>query len=172
MLTTAHFRPGAILTHIGALPGSSYQSYEDATLAELIEHPFGVAIFLSILLTGFLPPLKFLQRRLGERLRPRLSRCKTPLLVQASLFLPFLVLLVLSAAAEDFILDGTTPRLVGLLAAETVVCSALWMVQRAVTQALQPDQPSEDGSAHLDGGSLDEDDDFDNPDDFDDPEPD
>ena len=45
---------------------------------------------------------------------------------------------------EYFFLDGSTARFVGLLAVETVVCSALWVLLRAMLQVFYPPEEPED----------------------------
>ena len=106
-------------------PGMESYSSGEAELAQLLSHPAAIAMVLSTLPVAFFPPLKLLRDRLSQRFRPRLSRYKTPLLVQFLIFFSQLAFLVLFSAVEYFFLDGSTARFVGLLAVETVVCSAL-----------------------------------------------
>lgn len=117
-------------------PGAESSSY--TVLTNLLSHPAAIAMVLSPLLVAFFPPLKFLRDRLSKRLRPKFSRYKTPLLVQFLIFFFLLAFLVLFLAVEYVFLDGSTARFVGLLAVETVVCSALWVLLRAMLQVFYP----------------------------------
>lgn len=119
-------------------PGMESSSSNAAELARLLSHPAAIAMVLSPLLVAFFPPLKLLQNRLSQRLQPKLSRYKTPLLVQFLIFFSQLAFLVLFSAVESFFLDGSTARFVGLLAVETVVCSAIWVLLRAMLQVFYP----------------------------------
>lgn len=119
-------------------PGMESSSSGGAVLAQLLSHPAAIAMVLSPLLVAFFPPLKLLRNRLSQRLRPKLSRYKTPLLVQFLIFFSQLAFLVLFSAVEYFFLDGSNARFVGLLAVETVVCSALWVLLRAMLQVFYP----------------------------------
>ena len=116
-------------------PGMESSSSNAAELARLLSHPAAIAMVLSTLPVAFFPPLKLLRNRLSQRLRPKLSRYKTPLLVQFLIFF--------SSAVEYFFLDGSTARFVGLLAVETVVCSALWVLLRAMLQVFYPPEEAD-----------------------------
>ena len=125
-------------------PGMESYSSGEAELAQLLSHPAAIAMVLSPLPVAFFPPLKLLRDRLSQRFRPKLSRCKTPLLVQFLIFFSQLAFLVLFSAVEYFFLDGSTARFVGLLAVETVVCSAIWVLLRAMLQVFYPPEEPED----------------------------
>lgn len=124
-------------------PGMESYSSGEAELAQLLSHPAAIAMVLSTLPVAFFPPLKLLRDRLSQRFRPRLSRYKTPLLVQFLIFFSQLAFLVLFSAVEYFFLDGSTARFVGLLAVETVVCSAIWVLLRAMLQVFYPPEEPE-----------------------------
>lgn len=124
-------------------PGMESYSSGEAELAQLLSHPAAIAMVLSTLPVAFFPPLKLLRDRLSQRFRPRLSRCKTPLLVQFLIFFSQLAFLVLFSAVEYFFLDGSTARFVGLLAVEIVVCSAIWVLLRAMLQVFYPPEEPE-----------------------------
>lgn len=126
------------------VPGMESSSSGEVQLARLLAHPLSVAIPLSILIAGFLPPCKMLRDRLAARLRPRLSRCRTPLLWQSLLWVPAIFLLVLSTAAESVFLDGTTARFVILAIIETTVCVGYQILLTAVIQALKRDSGDSD----------------------------
>jgi len=136
-------------------PGTE-TSDSSAVLANLLAHPTAIAMLLAPLLVAFFPPLKFLRDRLSERLRPRLSRYKTPLLVQILIFLFLLVFLVLFSAVEYVFLDGSTARFVGLLAVETVVCSAIWVLLRAMLQVFYPAEKADSAEAPEDSEDWDD----------------
>lgn len=118
--------------------GPGAESYSTSVLTNLLSHPVAIAMVLSTLPLVFFPPLKLLWDRLSERLRPKLSRYKTPLLVQFLIFFSLLAFLVLFTVVEHFFLDGSTARFVGLLAVETVVCTAIWVPLRAMLQVFYP----------------------------------
>ena len=124
-------------------PGMESYSSGEAELAQLLSHPAAIAMVLSTLPVAFFPPLKLLRDRLSQRFRPRLSRYKTPLLVQFLIFFSQLAFLVLFSAVEYFFLDGSTARFVGLLAVEIVVCSAIWVLLRAMLQVFYPPEEPE-----------------------------
>lgn len=110
-------------------------------------HPFGIAMLLAILLAGLLPPCKKLYARLAEKLRQPLGRSGSPLLWKSLLWIPILIVIVLAAAVEDLFLDGSTTRYAILLAIDTMVYSAVIIIQRAVWSALTPpDETSGDPS--------------------------
>ena len=110
-------------------------------------HPFGIAMLLAILLAGLLPPCKKLSARLAEKLRQPLGRSGSPLLWKSLLWIPILIVIVLAAAVEDLFLDGSTTRYAILLAIDTMVYSAVIIIQRAVWGALTPpDETSGDPS--------------------------
>lgn len=124
-------------------PGMESYSSGEAELAQLLSHPAAIAMVLSTLPVAFFPPLKLLRDRLSQRFRPRLSRYKTPLLVQFLIFFSQLAFLVLFSAVEYFFLDGSTARFVGLLAVEIMVCSAIWVLLRAMLQVFYPPEEPE-----------------------------
>ena len=124
-------------------PGMESYSSGEAELAQLLSHPAAIAMVLSTLPVAFFPPLKLLRDQLSQRFRPRLSRYKTPLLVQFLIFFSQLAFLVLFSAVEYFFLDGSTARFVGLLAVEIVVCSAIWVLLRAMLQVFYPPEEPE-----------------------------
>ena len=124
-------------------PGMESYSSGEAELAQLLSHPAAIAMVLSTLPVAFFPPLKLLRDRLSQRFRPRLSRYNTPLLVQFLIFFSQLAFLVLFSAVEYFFLDGSTARFVGLLAVEIVVCSAIWVLLRAMLQVFYPPEEPE-----------------------------
>ena len=124
-------------------PGMESYSSGEAELAQLLSHPAAIAMVLSTLPVAFFPPLKLLRDRLSQRFRPRLSRYKTPLLVQFLIFFSQLAFLVLFSAVEYFFLDGSTARFVGLLAVEIMVCSAIWVLPRAMPQVFYPPEEPE-----------------------------
>ena len=124
-------------------PGMESYSSGEAELAQLLSHPAAIAMVLSTLPVAFFPPLKLLRDRLSQRFRPRLSRYKTPLLVQFLIFFSQLAFLVLFSAVEYFFQDGSTARFVGLLAVEIVVCSAIWVLLRARLQVFYPPEEPE-----------------------------
>ncbi|MCI7473839.1 MAG: hypothetical protein MSB10_09205 [Clostridiales bacterium] len=124
-------------------PGMESSSSGEAELARLLSHPAAIAMVLSPLLVAFFPPLKLLRDRLSQRFRPKLSRYKTPLLVQFLIFFSQLAFLILFSVVESFFLDGSTARFAGLLAVETVVCSALWVLLRAMLQVFYPTEETD-----------------------------
>lgn len=140
-------------------PGMESYSSGEAELAQLLSHPAAIAIVLSTLPVAFFPPLKLLRDRLSQRLRPKLSRYKTPLLVQFLIFFSQLAFLVLFSAVEYFFLDGSTARFVGLLAVETVVCSALWVLLRAMLQVFYPPEEADPAEEQEDSEDWDDSDD-------------
>ena len=138
-------------------PGMESSSSGEAELAQLLSHPAARAIVLSTFPVAFFPPLKFLRDRLSQRLRPKLSRYKTPLLVQFLIFFSQLAFLVLFSAVEYFFLDGSTARFVGLLAVETVVCSALcWVLLRAMLQVFYPPEEADPAEEQEDSEDWDD----------------
>ncbi len=120
--------------------GPGAESYSTSVLTNLLSHPVAIAMVLSTIPLVFFPPLKLLRDRLSQWLRPKLSRYKTPLLVQFLIFFSLLAFLVLFTVVEHFFLDGSTARFVGLLAMETVVCTAIWVPLRAMLQVFNPAQ--------------------------------
>ena len=63
--------------------------------------------------------------------------------MQFLIFFSQLAFLVLFSAVEYFFLDGSTARFWGLLAVETVVCSALWVLLRAMLQVFYPPEEAD-----------------------------
>ena len=124
-------------------PGMESYSSGEAELAQLLSHPAAIAMVLSTLPVAFFPPLTLLRHRLSPRFRPTLARYKPPLLVQFLIFFSQLAFLVLFSAVEYFFLDGSTARFVGLLAVEIVVCSAIWVLLRAMLQVFYPPEEPE-----------------------------
>lgn len=90
-------------------PGMESYSSGEAELAQLLSHPAAIAMVLSTLPVAFFPPLKLLRDRLSQRFRPRLSRYKTPLLVQFLIFFSQLAFLVLFSAVEYFSWTAAPP---------------------------------------------------------------
>lgn len=125
----------------------SYLHYSpDDEMNAILNHPFGIAIFLGIF-AGRLPPCKKLSARLAEKLRQPLSRSGHPLLWKSLTWLPFLIIMVLTAMVEDTFLDGSGTRFLILLAVDTAVYGAFMMIQEAVWSALTPpDETSSDPS--------------------------
>ena len=119
-------------------PGMESYSSGEAELAQLLSHPAAIAMVRSTLPVALFPPRKLLRDRRSQRVRPKLSRYKTPLMVQFLIFFSQLAFLVLFSAVEYFFLDGSTARFVGLLAVEIVVCSAIWVLLRAMLQVFYP----------------------------------
>ena len=139
----------AVQDHINSLTGGmdGYTSSEQAFRRFDPTHPFGIAMLLAILLAGLLPPCKKLSARLAEKLRQPLGRSGSPLLWKSLLWIPILIVIVLAAAVEDLFLDGSTTRYAILLAIDTMVYSAVIIIQRAVWSALTPpDETSGDPS--------------------------
>lgn len=130
--------------HMNSLTGGEYDA--DAEWEAILSHPFGIAIFLGIF-AGCLSPCRNLSARLAEKLRQPLGRSGSPLLWKSLLWIPILIVIVLAAAVEDLFLDGSTTRYAILLAIDTMVYSAVIIIQRAVWSALTPpDETSGDPS--------------------------